>query len=920
MSRSEVLPERSSTAPQPDPTEAVEQLLRDLKARSDGLRAREAQRRLAQFGPNELRRQGGRRWPRELARQFTHPLALLLVAAAGLAWAAGIIAVAIAILVVILINAGFAFIQEMQAERAVETLSEFLPSHATVIRDGQHQVIAARELVPGDILLIEEGERISADARLMSGGIEVDASALTGESIPVFRGADLIDPGVPLLQARDLVFSGTTCTGGEARAVVFATGMTTELGRIAALSQRVTSEQSPLESQVRKVAVLIALVAVITGIAFLPIAMFGAGLSLSAAVVFAVGLLVGNVPEGLLPVITLALAVGVRDLVARGAVVKRLSAVETLGSTTVICTDKTGTLTENRMVVVDAWAGGAAINGRHAPDAGTDAPPVRLLDVLASCNNAELDTPTGAIGDPTEIALLEFARIHGTELNGTARDAVRRRHFHFDPVLQRMSTIDERGGRLWVDTKGAPEQVLPSCTRVMWHDGERALGREESRAVQAALERYAARGLRVLAIADGQLPQEANAPAQRDDAERELCFLGLVAMLDPPRPEVSDAVARCHEAGIRIIVITGDHPITAAAIARQVGIGDEASPVISGEKLDRMSDLVLDRLLRDEGEIVFARASPEAKLRVAEALQAEGEVVAMTGDGVNDAPALRRADIGVAMGRSGTDVAREAATMVLTDDNFATIVAAIAGGRRVYDNIRKFILYIFAHATPEVTPFLVFALSGGKIPLPLTVLQLLAFDVGTETLPALALGREPAEPGIMQRPPRRRSEGVIQPPMLLRAWLFLGVICAVLAMAGFFFVLLRAGWHPGDPVGEGHALHHAYLTATTMTFFGMIAGQIGTAFAARTERASLRSVGVFTNHLLLWGIAFELILAAILIYVPAFQDLLATAALSPTELLFTLPFPFIVWGADELRRYLIRRHHDRTLRTADGIE
>ena len=736
----------------------------------------------------------------------------------------------------------------------------------------------------------------------------------------MFRGADLIDPGVPLLQARDLVFSGTTCTGGEARAVVFATGMTTELGRIAALSQRVTSEQSPLESQVRKVAVLIALVAVITGIAFLPIAMFGAGLSLSAAVVFAVGLLVGNVPEGLLPVITLALAVGVRDLVTRGAVVKRLSAVETLGSTTVICTDKTGTLTENRMEVVDAWAGGAAISARHAPEAHTDPPPVRLLDVLASCNNAELDTPTGAIGDPTEIALLEFARIHGTELNGTARDAVRRRHFHFDPVLQRMSTIDQRGGRLWVDTKGAPEQVLPSCSHILWHDGERTLGREKSRAVEAALEGYAARGLRVLAVADRQLSLEANAPAQRDDAERELCFLGLVAMLDPPRPEVSDAVARCHEAGIRIIVITGDHPITAAAIARQVGIGNETSPIISGEKLDRMSDSALDQLLRDGGEIVFARASPEAKLRIAEALQEEGEVVAMTGDGVNDAPALRRADIGVAMGRSGTDVAREAATMVLTDDNFATIVAAIGGGRRVYDNIRKFILYIFAHATPEVTPFLVFALSGGKIPLPLTVLQLLAFDVGTETLPALALGREPAEPGIMQRPPRRPSEGVIQPPMLLRAWLFLGVICAVLAMAGFFFVLLRAGWHPGDPVGEGHPLHHAYLTATTMTFFGMIAGQIGTAFAARTDRASLRSVGVFTNHLLLWGIAFELILAAILIYVPAFQDLLATAALSPTELLFTLPFPFIVWGADELRRYLIRRHHDRTLRTADGIE
>ena len=418
---------------------------------------------------------------------------------------------------------------------------------------------------------------------------------------------------------------------------------------------------------------------------------------------------------------------------------------------------------------------------------------------------------------------------------------------------------------------------------------------------------YANQGLRVLGVAHRRLDRNSPIPELRTQAESDLCFLGLVAMLDPPRPEVADAVAACHAAGIRIVVITGDNGLTAAAIARSVGIARDEPTIITGEDLDRMTEPELDRLLMEGRELIFARSSPEAKLRIADALRAENHVVAMTGDGVNDAPALRRADIGVAMGRSGTDVAREASTMVLTDDNFATIVVAIAAGRRVYDNIRKFLLYIFAHTTPEVTPFLIFALGGGAIPLPLTVPQLLAFDVGTETLPALALGREPAEPGLMQRPPRARSESVIQAPMLLRAWLFLGVISAALAMAGFFWVLMRAGWHPGDPTGEGHALHHAYLQATTMTFLGMVAGQIGTAFAARTDHASLRSVGVLSNRLLLWGIAFELALAAVMIYAPPFQSILGTAGLTPGMLLFVAPFPFVVWGADELRRWLLRR-------------
>jgi magnesium-transporting ATPase (P-type) len=408
-----------------------------------------------------------------------------------------------------------------------------------------------------------------------------------------------------------------------------------------------------------------------------------------------------------------------------------------------------------------------------------------------------------------------------------------------------------------------------------------------------------------MACATRRLAPSGSLDSERSVVERDLLFLGLVAMLDPPRPEVADAVTRCHGAGIRILVVTGDHPLTAVAIARRIGVS--ADRVVTGTELDRLSEAELDELLRTDDEIVFARTSPEAKLRIADALRAEDHVVAMTGDGVNDAPALRRADIGIAMGQSGTDVAREASTMVLTDDNFATIVAAVEAGRRVYANVRKFIFYIFAHATPEVTPFLVYALARGSVPLPLTVLQLLAFDVGTETLPALALGREPAEPGVMRQAPRSRHEAVIRPPMLLRAWLFVGLIAATLQMTSYFFVLRDAGWNPGDPVGPGTPLHHAYLQATTMTFLAMVVCQIGTAFAARTERASLRSVGPLSNRMLLWGIAFELALAAAVIYWPPLQELLDTAALPPRLLVIVLPFPVIVWGADELRKYLVRR-------------
>ncbi|SDP46316.1 plasma-membrane calcium-translocating P-type ATPase [Nakamurella panacisegetis] len=899
-----------------DPAGSLDVLYRNLRTSAHGLSGREAARRLVVHGANELVRRGGRRWPRELLGQFTQPLALLLMVAAVLAIVNHSVALGVAILAVVVLNAVFAFFQEIHAEHAVEALAAYLPDQARALRDGSAQNVAAAELVPGDILILQEGDRISADGRLTDGSITVDLSTLTGESQPLDRSVGPSDADVPLLQADNMVFSGSACLAGEARVLVTATGMHTEIGRIAALSERVGGDRSPLEVQVRKVARLIALVSIAVAVAFLPLGI-AAGLTTVAAVSFAIGLLVANVPEGLLPTITLALAVGVQDLARRGAVVKRLSAVETLGSTTVICTDKTGTLTQNRMQVTDLWTshGSVAINGSDGSGvSGVDWSGLVAVLVRAAvrCCTAEIG-PDGPSGDPTEVALVRLGAqlIGDEEESGIRRSAI----FRFDPRIRLMSTIDTDGDHLRAYTKGAPEAVLGLASRIAsGPDATRVLTDEDRQQIAAVLDMYARRGLRLLAVAQRDLPGERAIPVDRRVVEKDLCLLGIIAMLDPPRERTSDAIARAHDAGIRILVVTGDNGVTAAEIAQQVGIGAGTGGcrTITGSELDAMSDAQLDAVLEAPGEIIFARSSPEAKLRIADALQSLGQVVAMTGDGVNDAPALRAADIGVAMGRSGSEVARQAATMVLTDDRFGTIIDAVEEGRRVYDNVRKFILYIFAHAIPEIVPFLLFALSGGAIPLPLTVMQLLAIDLLTDTLPALALSREPAEPGVMRRPPRPRSEGVIRPRLLARAWGFLGVISAGLVLAGFFVVLQRGGWSLHAPTGVGTPLHHLYQQATTVAWLGIVSCQVGAAMAARTERASLRSTGVFSNPLLLGAIAIELVLAAAVVFVPFLHPVFGTATPTASQLALVIPFPFVVWGADEIRRWIGRRRTGRT--------
>jgi calcium-translocating P-type ATPase len=873
------VPADETTGPGPDPREPADRLLRDLRASREGLTSAEAVRRLQRYGPNVLQHRAGREWPRALVRQFTHPLALLLVAAAVLAWVSGTAELAWAILAVVALNAVFAFVQETQAGRAVEALGRYLPPHARVRRDETVAEVAVADLVPGDVVLLAEGDRVPADARLLTGALEIDAAALTGESEPVERDALAHDRAGRSLDSPVLVWSGTACVGGSAEAVVHATGRTTEIGRIAALTGRPGQSESPLERQVRRVAYLIAAVAVGVGVAFLPLGVL-AGLSWTEAAVFAVGLLVANVPEGLLPTITLALAGGVRAMARRGALVKRLSAVETLGSTTVICTDKTGTLTVGRMTVEEV---------RDAT--GAPAPPAPDLALaLARCATADLAAGTG---DPTELALLRLAEQAGVDVGVGTRDGERRALYAFDARRRTMATLDPVGDGLRIHLKGAPEVVVPRC----------GLGLAAGAAVEVAIDAMTGRGLRVLAVAARDLPAAGPVPDREAVEGDGLRLLGLVGLLDPPRPEVPAAVAACHNAGIRVHVVTGDNGRTAAEIARRVGLG--ADRVV--EDLDALSDSALTALLAGREEIVFARAAPEAKLRIADAVRSGGGTVAMTGDGVNDAPALHHADIGVAMGRGGTDVAREAATMILTDDNFATVVAGIEEGRRVFENVRKFVLYIFAHAVPEVLPFLLFALSGGAIPLPLTVLQILAVDLGTETLPALALGRERAEPGIMNRPPRRAGSGVIDRRMLLRAWGLMGLVAAALGLGLYLLVLFRAGWVPGAPTGSGTPLHLAYLQATTASFAAIVACQIGTAFAARTDRTSLRRVGLFGNRMLMWGIAFEIAFAAAVIYAPPLQIVFGTAALPGWVVACLLPMPVVVWGVDEVFRWAGRR-------------
>jgi len=860
-----------------------------------GLADAEARRRLATQGRNELPEARSVPAWRRFASQLVHFFALMLWVAGVLAFVAGMPQLGVAIFGVILVNGAFAFAQEHRAERAAQHLRDLLPRRATVVRDGRRLDVDAACLVVGDLVVLRAGDRISADLVVHDGeGLSVDASMLTGESDPVSTGKG------------DSLFAGCFVVRGEGMAVVVAIGAHTRLASIAELTRRGRRPRSPLERELGRVVRTIAAIAVAVGLAFFGLSLLVGG-SGKNGFLLAVGVTVALVPEGLLPTVTLSLAVGAQDMARHHALVRRLESVETLGSTTFICTDKTGTLTRNQMSAVEVWTprGMATITGEgYGPvgqvDVAEDVRPlvVELGRVAARCCEDRAVERNGVWvpdGDPTEAALYALARRCGVDVDG---DAVRHpvvRELPFDPERRMMSVVV--GFELLA--KGAPESILARCRPS-----------DVLSAARTATRTMARRGLRMMAVARRTIgPLHTDVAAS--DLEQDLTFLGLVGIEDPPREGVDAAIADCRAGGLRIAMLTGDNAETAEAVGHQIGLIPEGGVVLSGPELPE-DEAVLGALVdRDDG-VVISRVTPEDKLRIARSLQARGHVVAMTGDGVNDGPALQTADIGVAMGAGGTDVAREAADLVLLDDHFATIVEAVAHGRVTFANIRRFLTYHLVCNVAELTPFLVWAISGGRFPLALGVLQILSFDIGAEVVPGLALGTERGQGVSVTQSLQGRH--LIDRKLLTRVFGVLGPAESLIEMAAFCAALVAAGWVPGQAFPQGHDLRAASGTA----FATVIIAQMGVAFACRSATRWPWQLGWFSNRLLLVGIGMAAVVLLSFLFVDPIARVLGQAPPPPAGWMCALVAGPLLLGVDMVHKMARRRRAARRHEQAAG--
>ena len=874
----------------------VEESLQRLESGPKGLSSDEAARRLEKFGPNELQAKGRVSPWAILLEQFKNVLIIILLLATTLSAFLGHGVEAIAITVIVLFAVILGFIQEFRAERAIEALREMAAPSATVIRDGRDQRVPARDLVPGDLIILSTGDKVPADSRMTEAvNLQTVEAALTGESAPVEKHSNpLHEETPPTGDQRNMAFAGTAVTYGRGRALVVATGMTTEFGKIARMLEEVDTAKTPLQKNLDRIGKSLARAAFAVVFVIVALGLFR-GQPFVEMLIFGVALAVAVVPEALPAVVTISLALGVKRMVRRNALIRRLPAVETLGSTSVICSDKTGTLTKDEMTVRRLYVAGRMIevSGRgyepsgnfsmNGSGVGTSEPLSMLLQAAALASDARVEQKNGAgtwevKGDPTEGALVVVAAKAG--LNKPALDAqfLRLSEIPFTAETKRMTTLTQTPGGVVAYAKGAPEVIVQSCVSQLTETGVEPLDDARRAEVLERARQMAGEALRVLAVA--YKPH-----ATVKDAEKDMTLLGLAGMIDPPRREAKAAVHQCEEAGIKVIMITGDHPLTAKAVAEELGLSKNGR-VVNGAELEAMDDAQLEREV-DSIE-VCARVSPAHKLRVVTALQNRGQVVAMTGDGVNDAPALKKADIGIAMGITGTDVSKEAAAMTLTDDNFASIVAAVEEGRGIFSNIKKYLMYLLSSNIGEIGLMAGATLAG--LPLPLTAVQILYVNLATDGLPALALAVDPPERGLMQRPPRDARTGIFTRPVVLL--MLAGGIWSSIVNLGLFIWALNSG----RPVAE----------AMTMTFVSLVLIQFFKAYNFRSDRHSVLRQP-FANKWLNMAILWELVMLALILYVPLLEMIFGTVALPWWDWVIIVAAAFTVSPVLELTKWIERR-------------
>ncbi|MCM8749309.1 HAD-IC family P-type ATPase [Thermomicrobiaceae bacterium CFH 74404] len=887
---------------------SAEECLRRLGSTSSGLSQAEARQRLQRYGPNQVEEIRPPNLLRLALHQFTSPLIYILLVAGVVTALLGEWIDAVVIAAALLLNAAIGFTQEYQAERSLRSLMRSLAPRARVLRDGRERMCDSRDLVPGDVVLLESGMRVPADLRLFATvALQVNESLLTGESVPVVKRPEPVPAETPLAERRCMAYAGTIVSSGRGRGVVVATGRETELGKIAAASRQEVQPETPLQRQIGQFTRTLAFIVLVV-IVVLALVGLARGQAPLAIFVFAVAAAVSIVPEGLPIVVTIVLAVSVQRMARRNAIVRYLPAVETLGSTTVIGTDKTGTLTENRMVVRAVWSAGDLVWMEMPGEADPAAPrsrnpilpKVEVPEIIEQLSPVELtlvagvlpnearlvrgeDNTWAGIGDPTEVALLVAGAAWGLLQEEVRSLLPVVAEVPFEPERRFSAAVCRSGGALYLFVKGAPERVLEMSTSWLTNEGPVSLDREQ---ILAALSLMGRHGLRVLAMAYRRLDQEPDDIAELLQPGQ-LTFLGLQGMWDPPRAGVEDAVARCREAGIRVVMITGDHADTALAIAEELGIAPRASRVLTGVELSSMDDEQLRRVVRDVN--VYARVEPVQKLRIVRALQAQGEVVAVTGDGVNDAPALRAANVGIAMGRSGTDVAREAADIVLADDNFVTIVAAVEEGRGAFDNLRKATFFLVSTSAAMLVALPAAMVLGW--PLPLLPAQLLWLNVVTDSLQDITMAFEPKESDLMRRRPRPRNEGILS-PVLWERMLLSGLVMAAGTLWLFDWTLESTG---------------SLALARTVALTTVVIFQVFQAWNARSTSRSIFQISPFSNRYLFVANAASLAIHVMALYLPPTQFVLRVEPL-PLELWLQILL-VAVWllVAVELHKLLRRR-------------